>query len=413
MPWPSRPRTPEVARRPDGFITRPFVLVTTAGGLYFISLGMGIAVLPVFARHQLGADDVGVGIAVGAFAFGAVILRPFAGRIGDRFGRRWLVIGGAAIVSVSTFAYVGVTSLPLLIGARLVGGIGEAAFFVGAATMITDLAPIDRRGEAISYWSVAVYSGLAFGPAIGEAVKSAWSFDAVWILAGICAGVAALIGLTVRETRPDLAPSDDAVPLLHRAAVLPGTMLFLGLIPLAGYTTFLKLYGHSIGAQEVGGFFFLYGVLVLGIRMFGAKLPDRLGPLRGGSVALGGSALAMLVIAGIPTEVGLVLGTMVFAVAMSMMYTNLMTLALVGVDESQRASVVGTFSTFFDLSQGLGAFIVGAVVDVTSYRGGFLISALFALAGLGLLWSGRDPRVRERHIVALGSEQIPEPEPGT
>jgi MFS family permease len=33
---------------------------------------------------DFGADDIGVGIAVGAFAFGAVVLRPFAGRIGDR-----------------------------------------------------------------------------------------------------------------------------------------------------------------------------------------------------------------------------------------------------------------------------------------------------------------------------------------
>jgi hypothetical protein len=37
----------------------------------------------------------------------------------------------------------------------------------------------------------------------------------------------------------------------------------------------------------------------------------------------------------------------------------------------------------------------------------------FAVVGLGLLWSGRDPRVRERHIVVRGADQIPEPEPGT
>jgi len=80
----------------------------------------------------------------------------------------------------------------------------------------------------------------------------------------------------------------------------------------------------------------------------------------------------MIVIAAWPTEAGLVVGTVIFAFGMAMMYTNLMTLALVGVDESQRAAVVGTFSTFFDLSQGVGAFIVGAVVDVTSYRGGFI-----------------------------------------
>ncbi|MGZ6897485.1 MAG: MFS transporter [Acidimicrobiia bacterium] len=398
------------------FVTPQFALVTLSGTLYFIALGTTIAVLPVFARRDFGADDVGVGIAVGAFAVGAVLLRPFAGRIGDRLGRKPLVVGGAAVVCVSMLLYVTASGMGSLVAFRLLGGIGEAAFFVGAATMITDLAPVERRGEAISYWSIAVYSGLAFGPAIGEAVHAEWGFDAVWIVGAVCAGVAAALGVLTRETKPAAEPP-RGLPLLHRAAIVPGTTMFLGLIALAGYTAFLKLYGATVGIHDVGGFFLLYGCVVLAIRVFGARLPDRLGPLRGGTLALGGAAAAMLVIALWPTEAGLVVGTVVFAFGMAMMYTNLMTLALVGVDESQRAAVVGTFSTFFDLSQGLGAFIVGAVVDATSYRGGFIAGALCALAGLALLWSGADPRVREQHAAALdaasGRLQIPEPEPGT
>lgn len=401
-----------VARSRERFLTPQFILVTASGGLYFTALGTGIAVIPVFAKHNYGTGDAGVGVAVGAFAVGAVILRPFAGRIGDRIGRRPLIIGGAAIVAASILMYLSATSLPLLIGFRLFGGIGEAAFFVGAATMITDLAPVERRGEAISYWSVAVYGGLAFGPIIGESVHAAWGYDAVWIVGAALAGVAAVLGLLTRETRPDVEPA-VGVPLLHRAAIAPGTMMFLGLIPLAGYIAFLKLYGATVGLHDVGGFFVLYGCLVLGVRVFGARLPDRLGPLRGGTIALGGAAVAMIVIAAWPTVPGLIVGTVVFSFGMSMMYTNLMTLALVGVDEAQRAAVVGTFSTFFDLSQGLGALIVGVVASATSYRGGFIAGAVFALAGLALLWSGFDPRVREGDILARGADQIPEPEPGS
>ncbi|MEP6623741.1 MAG: MFS transporter [Acidimicrobiia bacterium] len=401
-----------MARSRERFLTPQFVLVTASGALYFIALGTGLAVLPVFAKHEYGTGDVGVGVAVGAFALGAVLLRPFAGRLGDRMGRRPLVIGGAAIVAVTTLAYVWATSLELLVTFRLLGGIGEAAFFVGAATMITDLAPIDRRGEAISYWSVAVYSGLAFGPYIGETIDSAWGSDAVWITAAAFAGTATVLGLMTRETRPEVAPPTGR-PLLHRLAILPGLMMFLGLIALAGYTEFLKLYGRTIGVHDVGGFFLLYGGLVLVIRVFGARLPDSLGPLRGGTLALGGAAAAMIVIAAWPTVPGLIVGTAIFAFGMSMMYTNLMTLALMGVDEAERASVVGTFSTFFDASQGLGSLIVGVVVSFSSYRGGFLAGALFALVGLALLWSGVDPRVREAHAAVHAEYEIPEPEPGT
>ena len=74
-------------------------------------------------------------------------------------------------------------------------GFGEAAFFVGAATMITDLAPADRRGEAVSYWSVAVYGGLAFGPALGEAVHGDDRYTLAWIVSAGLALVAAGLGL--------------------------------------------------------------------------------------------------------------------------------------------------------------------------------------------------------------------------
>ena len=70
---------------------------------------------------------------------------------------------------------------------------------------------------------------------------------------------------------------------------------------------------------------------------------------------------------------------------MSLMYPALLLLALDGVSDSDRASVVGTFSSFFDASQGLGAFICGAVVAVTGNRGAFTTGAVCAVAGLVLL----------------------------
>ena len=116
-----------VARSRERFLTPQFILITASGGLYFTALGTGIAVIPVFAKHTYGTGDAGVGVAVGAFAVGAVILRPFAGRIGDRIGRRPLIIGGAAVVAASILMYLAATSLPLLVAFRLFGGIGEAA----------------------------------------------------------------------------------------------------------------------------------------------------------------------------------------------------------------------------------------------------------------------------------------------
>ncbi len=365
--------------------TLPFTLVVLSGLCYFTSLAMLTPVLPDYVEKSLGHGSIAVGIAVGAFAVGAVTLRPFAGRIGDSVGRRVLIVGGALAVGLSTLCYGFVHELWFLVVLRIINGFGEAGFFVGAATMITDLAPVERRGEAVSYWSVAVYGGLSFGPALGSVLHGKHHYGAVWLVSGCLALLAATVGLfTVEQERP--AHVERPRHLLHRSAVGPGTVLFLGLIPLAGFTAFIPLYVDELHVSA-GAIFALYGVLILAVRVFAARLPDALGGRRTGTLALAGAAAGIGLIAAWPSVVGLVVGTVVFAAGMSLMYPALLVLALDGVSDAERASVVGTFSTFFDLSQGLGALICGMVVAFAGDRGAFTTGAVCAVGGVLVLRS--------------------------
>lgn len=403
--------------RRERLLTGRLMLVIGAGAAYFLALGMLLPVVPIYVEHSLGGGSVAVGVAVGAFSVGAVLLRPLAGRMGDRFGRRVLIVGGALVVSLSGVLYVGSTNFAGLLAVRVLGGVGEAAFFVGAGTLVTDLAPADRRGEAISYWSVAVYGGLAFGPALGETLLGNDRFDAVWLVSAGLAALAAIIGLSTRDVvalRTELTDGKRP-PLINRSALAPGLVLFLGLVSLAGFAAFVPLYVSDIGLSDSSGILFLYGALILVIRMVGARLPDRLGPRRAGTWATGVGALGMLVIAAWPSVIGLIVGTIVFASGMSLLYPAIMTLALTGVSEAERSSVVGTMSSFFDLSQGLGAFILGAIAAVGGYRWAFAGGAVFAIGGLVLLRSGIDPRTRgaapRDHEAAKLAQQYLEPDP--
>jgi MFS family permease len=388
----------------ERLLTGRFVLVVACGLAYFLALAMLTPVIPHYVEDQLGLGKVAVGVAVGAFAFGAIALRPFAGRIGDRMGRRVLIVGGALIVATSTAMYGLVDALWWLITIRVVTGIGEAAFFVGAATMITDLSPPDRRGEAVSYWSVAVYGGLAFGPALGEAVRGDDRYTLAWLVSAGLALVAALLGLATREVAR--ATSDRPSKLINRAAVLPGFVLFLGLIPLAGFSAFMPLYADEQLDIAAGPIFLLYGVLILAVRIVGARIPDRLGGRRSGSIALALASAGIAIIAIWASVGGLIVGTVVFAIGMSLLYPALLLLALQSASDADRASVVATVSSFFDLSQGVGAFICGAVAAATGNRGAFATGAVAAVAGLVVLRTagGAIRRSRARPGEALAVE---------
>jgi MFS family permease len=365
-------------------VTPRFLLVVASGLCYFLALAMLTPVLPHYVEDSLGYGSIAVGFAVGAFAVGAIALRTYAGRVGDRVGRRVLIIGGALVVACSTLVYGLVDALWWLVAMRVITGFGEAGFFVGAATMITDLSPSERRGEAVSYWSIAVYGGLAFGPALGELLRGSSRYTLTFIASACLALVAAGIGVFTVEV-PREASETPYPHLFHRGALRPGTVLFLGLIALAGFSAFMPLYASQQLGIDSGPIFLLYGVLILVVRIVGARIPDQIGGRDAGSIALMLTAAGAGLMALWPTVAGLVVGTVVFAAGMSLMYPALLLLSLVGTEDDERAAVVGTISSFFDASQGLGALICGVVVALSGNRGAFTTGAVGALLGLVLL----------------------------
>lgn len=392
---------PPAGGRPARLVTGRSFIVTLATFAYFLSLGSLLPTLPRYVVDELGGDGFAVGLVVGSFAVSAAVVRPWAGRIGDRYGRRVLLSGGALLVGLATLAYTQVDTVGPLVALRLVTGLGEAAVFVGAATAVQDLAPAHRRGEAASYFSVALYSGLAFGPAIGERIADLRGYDEVWLAAGAASLLAAVLGLGTPTTR---APADQPRPttLLHRAALGPGLVLLLGLIPFTGFAAFLAVYGPTIGLAETGPVFFAYAGMVLAVRIFGAKLPDRLGWQRASTIALVAVAFGSGILAVWPSVVAVWLAAASLGLGMSLLFPALFSAALQGVPEHERSQAVGTFSLFFDLSQGLGAPVLGVVVALSSERWAFAVAALFAMTGF---WAQR----RLRTTIRNASPPVPSP----
>ncbi|MFP5322265.1 MAG: MFS transporter, partial [Acidimicrobiia bacterium] len=339
--------------------------------------------LPRYVEEELGGSGLAVGVVVGAFAVSAALVRPWVGRLGDVVGRRTMSVAGAGLAALGILPLGLVPAIWFLVVLRLVAGLGEAFFFIGAATAAQDLAPDHRRGEAASLFSVAIYAGLAFGPTIGETIYTRAGSTPTWLFAGAAAGVAFLLSWFIPR---DLGRVADPAPrrgLLHPAAILPGSILLLGLIGFTGFSAFLPLYVDDVGVDGAGPFFLVYGVIVLVVRIAGARLPDRLGPVRTSSYALIAIAAGIGSVAAFATPAGIWVGTVLLAIGMSLLFPALFTLAVNRAPTNERSHAVGTFSLFFDLSQGLGAPALGlAVTAFGTERAAFVLGALVALAGL-------------------------------
>ena len=358
-------------------LTPAFVTVTLAALAYFTGDGVLVPAVPRYVAGPLGAGNVAIGLVVGAFSVSAFFLRPWVGGLGDRWGRRPLMLVGAALFAASVLAYPLASSPAALAALRLLTGAGEAFFFVGAVTAVFDLAPPERRGEAMSIASLALYVGIGLGP-----------------LAATAAVTALVLVLRMPDTRPADAGGEapGAAPrhrLVHPAGLLPGLLLLSSILGMAGFLAFVPLYAIDIGMDGSRMVLLVFAGIVVGIRSVGARIPDRLGTARATRMALALSAAGLALMGTWRSPAGLFAGAAVLAVGIALLTPAVMALAVEGVPPGERASVIGTTSAFLDLAFGLGPAILGFVAAAVGRPGTFLAGAAVAAVGWVLVVATR------------------------
>ncbi len=367
-------------------LTRTFLTVAAAELAYFTADGVLLPALPRYVEGPLGGGNVAVGLVVGAFSFTAFVLRPWAGMQADRRGRRILMVVGASIFAVSVAGYLVATSVPVLLAMRLLTGAGEAFFFVGAVSANLDLSPPDRRGEAISFASLALYLGIGVGPLIGEAVIGHVGFRAAWLVAiGLAVVAVALASRLPAMTPPVHETSPGRPRLVHPAGLLPGLVLLTAIWGMAGFLAFVPLYALDLGLSGAGFVLGLFSGIVVLIRSVGARIPDRLGASRASRIALVLSSVGLAVVGLWREPAGLVTGAAVLAVGVALVTPALFALAANSVDAGERGAVMGTTSAFLDLAFGLGPATLGFVAAAIGRSGTFLAGAVVAAVGLVLV----------------------------
>jgi MFS family permease len=374
----------------ERLITPAFAAVTMAAFVFFVYIGVLIVVIPRFVERELRGGEFGVGLTLAVFAGAAILARPMLGWFGDRFGRRRLMMTGAVLAAVSGAASGLATTLWMLLAMRALTGVGEAAMFVGAATMIADLSPPHRRAEAASYFSVSVFGGIGLGPVLGERILGEDRYVMTFAIAGAIALISALcVAAIPRRVDRRAAATTVRMPrrFIHPAALWPGLVLGSGIAGFAVFSAFLPEYSRSIGLSGAGGLFFVYSLVCLTLRVLGARLPERLGAGRSVTIALVTMAASLVLIASVPLAWGLWTAAVTVGIAMAFLYPSLMALVVDLVHEDQRARAISSFTMFFEVGTVVGGLLLGGIGQLLGKRAGFAGGSVICLLGLVVLWT--------------------------
>src|SRR3972149_6222518 len=117
------PEAPVGAAHGAPLYTLQFGLLCATTFGFAMSFQLLLPTLPLFAL-QVGGTEAEVGLIMGFFTATALAVRPFAGRMIDRRGRRGLLLLGLGVSGMSSLLYLGVTSMPSLLLLRLFHGAG-------------------------------------------------------------------------------------------------------------------------------------------------------------------------------------------------------------------------------------------------------------------------------------------------
>jgi MFS family permease len=349
-----------------------------------VAVGCVLPVLPRYVRGPLHEGDLAVGIVVGCYAITGLLLRPVAGRLADRRGRKPTVLVGALLVALSGLLYLPSLGLAGLIAARLVLGAGEGSLYTAGSAWIVDLAPVARRGRVLGLYGLAVWGGLSVGPLAGELLLEAGGYRAVWVFAAAMPLVGALIASRVPDPFEPLAHSEPH-PLIAPEAVRPGLAVALASIGYAAVAAFIVLHLEARGVGHGATVFAAFAAMIVLTRLIAGDLPDRIGAA---PVAIGatlGEAVGLLVIAVAHSLPVALLGGMAMGAAFSLLNPSLMLIAVNRVSESARGAAMGTFTAFFDAGVGFGAPLAGLAAALTDYEGAFVLAAAIAVGSAAMI----------------------------
>lgn len=221
-----------------------WVLVSLSLAALLSSLGTSIANvgLPTLAQ-DFGASFPQVQWVVLAYLLAITTLIVSAGRLGDLFGRRRMLLTGIAVFSAASLLCALAPSLGLLIAARVVQGLGAALMMSLAMALVGESIPQEKTGRAMGILGTVSAIGTALGPSLGGALIELSGWPLIFLV-NAPLGVLAWL-LAFRFLPADRQPATGIQPRFD----MPGTLLLT--LTLAAYALAMTLGSGHFGELNV------------------------------------------------------------------------------------------------------------------------------------------------------------------
>lgn len=335
------------------------------------SLGSSIANvgLPTLAQAFHASFPQVQGIVL-AYLLAITALSVSVGWLGDRLGRRRLLLAGLALFTLASVLCSLAPTLGLLIAARAVQGVGAAIMMALTTALVGETVPREKTGRAMGLLGTSSAVGTALGPSLGGVLISELGWRAIFLI-NVPLGLLTLLLAQRYLPVEDRAMAARVATPLFRRALFRNPVRNVGLVANCVVAAVLM-------ATMVVGPFYLVRTLGLEMAVVGAvvsvgpivaalsgipagRLVDRLGAPRMTSAGLAGIAVGAGALALLPTRAGVV-GYVVAIAIITAGYALFQAANNTAVMAESRPDQRGVMAGLLNLSRNLGLLSGSAVM---------------------------------------------------
>ena len=378
------------AAAPQPLATKAFVLLCVVMFFGYANFSILTPVIPLYVE-ELGGSAFIAGLVLLAFSIPSFTIRPFVGRLADRWSAAGVLALGLLTLGMGTLIAL-VPLIAMLFAGNFVRGVGWAGLNTGGFTVLASAAPVARRGEASGYYTGVMTSVAIVFPALGLWLLDALGAATVFFASAVLALAALPIAWSLRERKSEgAAPAADGhsspAGLIDRGVLIASALNLCASLVQPSLMAFLPLYARELGIANIGWFYVLAGVTSIVIRPLLGKKSDAIG--RGPTIAIGlaSQLIGFVLMIGAHTFEVILAGGFFVTVGTAMIGATTTALALDLSDPRSRGRGMATFSLSYQIGAGAGAVLSGALADLVGLRGMYVGSAVIAVAGFALLTS--------------------------
>ncbi len=363
-------------------------LLYTVTSLFWFSTYIYSPVLPTYIK-SLGASYFMVGLILGCYGVGQLVLRVPIGIISDRLGKRRIFISLGLFSLVISSAGLYLFDQPMLILVfRTFSGVASA-FWVIFTVLYSSYFDESEATKVVGILNAFCNGGILLGLISGGFIVDGFGVRATFFVSLIIAVTGFVLSFGISEKKLERKPAEVKELLMVVREGNFQTVAVIGVI--CQFVSFATIYGFTpVVAKNLGASEFQIAMLtalsavpsVIGSALSGSFFAGKLGERRTIIYGLLISALSCCIIPYSHNLAVLSVAQLLGGFGTGTVFPLLMGLSIQNVPGDKRATAMGIFQAIYGLGMFMGPTVVGALADGIGIRWGFITIGAVALAGI-------------------------------